>query len=157
MHFSPKYSPFFGACPYHVDLFCRTTVIISSILSLSLSYTWTCLLPYNQYHTSTAVYHAQLRTFCLQLSSQKKGDVLIGTPQLPEFIPSLSCSSLNSCINVSIYALHVADAADLIRLQWLRKTKIPSVLRRLAKGDTACLLVTFLSPAKMAKLAPIGG
>ena len=57
---------------------------------------------------------------CSQISvqppSHKKADVLIGKHRhtLPTFIPSLSYSSLHSCISISIYAQHVTQVTELI-------------------------------------------
>jgi len=133
--FTQSSSSFCNIFPYHRNLFCCSTEIRSSNLSLSLNYllgngTLSCSFTVQTTHPSnhshlcplechlifvsyrpglTSVQHTTSNTTAVQSPSQFQWYVLIRKQwyQLPEFIPSISDSVLHSCISISIHTQHV--------------------------------------------------
>jgi len=127
--FTQSFSSFCSTCPYHHNLFCCSTEVMSSNPSLSLNSvlgTVSCsfmphiqliILIYACWSTTsfsfltglTSMQHTTLHTTAVQSPSHYQWYILISKQwyQLPEFIPSNSNSGLHSCISISVFTQQV--------------------------------------------------
>jgi len=122
--FTQSLCSFCSTCPYHRNMFCCSTEIMSYNPSLSLNPSLGTILQLNATHPSdhshlcplkchhifisyrpglTSMQHTTLHTTAVQSSSHYQRYILIGKQwhQMPEFIPSNSNSGLHSCISIS--------------------------------------------------------
>jgi len=126
--FTQSLSSFCNTCPYHRNLFCCSTEIMSSIPSLCLNSLLGTLSFISYIHLTTLIsahWIATLFSFltgqvhfraayyfahnCCTVPSDNQWYIAIGKQwyQLPEFIPSKSYPDLRSCISISIHTLYV--------------------------------------------------